>query len=124
MPTTDVNLNNLVFHDIPRNIYDTITPEANQIYFVEENKTVEERVADVLNNYTPTANLANVALSGEYSDLLNTPTIPVVDATYNALSSNAQSGIAVESAFNSKFVVTNAKPSVTDPNTFYFITEE
>lgn len=41
------------------------------------------------------ADLATVATTGEYSDLLNTPT---VDQTYDATSTNAQSGVAVASA--------------------------
>ena len=47
--------------------------------------------------------LANVATSGDYNDLINTPTIPpsiVVDQTYNASSTNAQSGVAVAEAIS------------------------
>lgn len=42
--------------------------------------------------------LAQVATSGSYSDLTNQPTIPTVDQTYSATSSNAQSGTAVAEA--------------------------
>lgn len=52
--------------------------------------------SDIAN--TPT--LANVATTGKYSDLLNTPTIPTVDQAYNASSTNAQSGVAVKSAID------------------------
>lgn len=41
------------------------------------------------------SDLATVATTGSYSDLLNTPT---VDQTYDATSTNAQSGLAVASA--------------------------
>lgn len=44
--------------------------------------------------------LKDVALTGDYSDLSNTPTIPSVDQTYNAASANAQSGTAVKSAID------------------------
>ena len=47
-------------------------------------------------------NLATVATTGAYSDLSGTPTIPIVDQTYNAASSNAQSGVAVASAVSGK----------------------
>jgi len=47
-------------------------------------------------------NLATVATSGSYNDLSNTPTIPTVDQTYNASSTNAQSGVAVASAIIGK----------------------
>lgn len=42
--------------------------------------------------------LAAVATTGAYSDLSGTPTIPTVDQTYSAASTNAQSGVAVASA--------------------------
>ena len=42
--------------------------------------------------------LATVATTGAYSDLSGTPTIPVVDQTYSAASTNAQSGAAVAQA--------------------------
>lgn len=42
--------------------------------------------------------LATVATTGAYSDLSGTPTIPTVDQTYSASSTNAQSGVAVASA--------------------------
>lgn len=42
--------------------------------------------------------LATVATTGAYSDLSGKPTIPVVDQTYDAGSTNAMSGVAVASA--------------------------
>lgn len=43
-------------------------------------------------------NLATVATSGSYADLSNKPTIPTVDQSYSASSTNAQSGTAVAGA--------------------------
>lgn len=51
-------------------------------------------VAEILNK----PSLATVATTGAYSDLTGTPTIPSVDQTYNASSTNAQSGTAVAGA--------------------------
>ena len=51
-------------------------------------------VSEILNK----PNLATVATSGAYSDLSGTPTIPTVDQSYNASSTNAQSGVAVAEA--------------------------
>lgn len=51
-------------------------------------------VSQILNKPT----LATVATTGDYSDLTNKPTIPSVDQTYNASSTNAQSGTAVAGA--------------------------
>ena len=42
--------------------------------------------------------LASVATSGSYADLSNKPTIPTVDQSYSASSTNAQSGTAVAGA--------------------------
>lgn len=44
--------------------------------------------------------LSTVATSGSYNDLSNRPTIPTVDQTYNASSTNAQSGTAVAGAIS------------------------
>ena len=46
------------------------------------------------------ADLATVATTGDYDDLIDKPTIPVVDQVYDATSSNAQSGVAVASAIS------------------------
>ena len=48
---------------------------------------------------TSEVTLATVATTGAYSDLTGTPT---VDQTYSASSTNAQSGVAVATALNSK----------------------
>lgn len=44
------------------------------------------------------SDLATVAMSGSYADLSNKPVIPTVDQTYDASSTNAQSGTAVAQA--------------------------
>ena len=54
-------------------------------------------VAEILNK----PSLATVATTGAYSDLSGKPTIPSVDQTYNASSTNAQSGTAVAGAIAS-----------------------
>ena len=51
-------------------------------------------VAQILNKPA----LATVATSGSYNDLSNKPTIPTVDQSYSAVSTNAQSGVAVAGA--------------------------
>lgn len=62
-------------------------------------------VSEILNK----PSLATVATTGAYSDLSGTPTIPSVDQTYNASSTNAQSGVAVASAISG----VNAVPAST-----------
>ena len=44
------------------------------------------------------SSLATVATSGDYNDLVNKPTMPNVDQTYNGTSANAQSGVAIAGA--------------------------
>ena len=58
-----------------------------------------------LSVYAQSANLATVATSGSYNDLSDKPSIPAavtVDQTYDAASTNAQSGVAVASAISGK----------------------
>ena len=70
-----------------------------------------------LSPYALTNSLANVATSGEYSDLLNAPTIPTVDQTYNASSTNAQSGTAVANAIANMQTTTNMVDTITNAST-------
>ena len=54
---------------------------------------VDDAIADALEDYTPTSDLAEVALSGDYNDLSNTPTIPTVnDATLTITRNNVSAG--------------------------------
>ena len=55
-------------------------------------------VSQILNK----PSLATVATTGAYADLSGKPTIPSVDQTYNAASTNAQSGTAVAGAISTK----------------------
>lgn len=51
--------------------------------------------------YITSSDLATVATTGDYNDLINKPVIPpgvVVDQVYNSTSANAQSGIAIAGA--------------------------
>lgn len=45
-------------------------------------------VAQALSSYTPTASLSTVALTGEYNDLQNKPTIPVLPSTKDLVAGN------------------------------------
>ena len=53
---------------------------------------------NALNDKVNSSSLATVATSGDYDDLINKPTIPTVDQTYDSTSTNAQSGVAVAEA--------------------------
>lgn len=66
-------------------------------------QTIPTKTSDLQNdsNFVVASSLATVATSGSYADLSNKPTIPTVDQTYNASSSNAQSGTAVAQAIAS-----------------------
>ena len=57
---------------------------------------VDNKIAD----YTKTADLADVATSGSYNDLDDKPTIPTVTDEYNAESSEAASGKAIDQAMS------------------------
>ena len=63
-------------------------------------QTIPTKTSDLQNdsNFVVASSLATVATSGSYADLSNKPTIPTVDQTYNASSTNPQSGTAVAQA--------------------------
>ena len=87
MANKDTHIQNLIINYLTKSEYDAAvnagTINSNELYMV----------TDV--QYPSMNDIAKVALSGEYSDLINTPTIPTVDQVYNASSTNAQSGTAV-----------------------------
>ena len=68
-----------------------------------------------LSSYTPTASLATVATTGDYGDLSNRPTIPTVDQSYNASSTNAQSGAAVAGALAGLTIPVIGTVTIPDP---------
>ena len=96
--TTDTRISELIINKLTKAQYDAAvkagTISETELYAVTDDDTYVdmETFTNALANYTTTANLAAVALSGEYADLLNKPT---VDQTYNGSSANAQSGTAV-----------------------------
>lgn len=65
-------------------------------------QVIPTKTSDLQNdsNFVVASSLATVATSGSYADLSNKPTIPSVDQTYNASSTNAQSGTAVAGALS------------------------
>ena len=89
----------------------TVTTVANQTYtLVLDTPKYISNLSDGTNTYiikdaearTSISNFATVATTGAYSDLSGTPTIPTVDQTYDGTSANAQSGVAVKSAIDTK----------------------
>ena len=131
MSNIDSRVNDLVINSLTKEQYDAAleagTISDTELYMITdvEYPTTTD-IANMIANYTPTNNLSTVATTGEYSDLLNKPTIPVVEQSYNASSVNAQSGVAVANAISSTFVVMNASEyaNITPiSNVFYFIKE-
>ena len=94
----DTRVQELVINELTKEHYEELKNSGelnrNELYMV----TDEE--------YVHPEELATVATTGDYNDLVNTPTIPTVDQTYNASSSNAQSGVAVAEAISNKSSVT------------------
>lgn len=72
--------------------------DTEAVDFIKNKPDISGMISGALEDYTPTASLAPVALSGDYDDLTNKPTIPTVDQTYSPSSTNAQSGTAVAGA--------------------------
>ena len=63
-------------------------------------QVIPTKTSDLQNdsNFVVSSALATVAITGSYADLSGKPSIPSVDQSYNASSSNAQSGTAVAQA--------------------------
>ena len=126
MSNVDSRVNNLVINSLTKEQYDAAikagTISDTELYMITdvEYPTTND-VTNMFANYTPTNNLANVATSGEYSDILNKPStftpeshthtkseisdfpiIPTISDVYNATSSNGMSGKAVASAISDK----------------------
>jgi hypothetical protein len=95
---TDTQIPQLIINKLTKEQYEEALAQGliseTELYAVtdEDDYVTVNAFNNIIANYTTTENLANVALSGEYSDLLNTPT---VDQVYNGSSTNAQSGVAI-----------------------------
>ena len=81
-----------------------VAPDENKNVDIEipsiEGLATETYVDNKIADYTKTADLADVAKSGNYEDLSNKPTIPTVTDEYNAKSSEAASGKAINQAMS------------------------
>lgn len=75
---------------------------------------VTDAIDDALDDYTPTADLSAVALSGDYDDLINKPTIPTVnDATLTIQKEGSSIGtFTANSATNTTINVVETDPTV------------
>ena len=109
MANKDTHIQNLIINYLTKSEYDAAvnagTINSNELYMV----------TDV--QYPSMNDIAKVALSGEYSDLINTPTIPTVDQVYNASSTNAQSGTAVANAITNMQLTSNMVDVVSNTST-------
>ena len=97
MPTTFANSidNNPIYADRAEN--DKDGNRIDQTYAKSASLATVATTGDY-NDLSNKPTLATVATSGSYTDLSNKPTIPSVDQSYNAASTNAQSGVAVAQA--------------------------
>ena len=95
----------------------SITLDADYDTEVTEDSTkliTSGAVADALSSKADTADLAQVATSGDYSDLINTPTIPVVDTQLDPNSNNAIANSVVAAVRDLIYPVGSIYMSVTD----------
>ena len=81
-----------------------VAPDENKNVDIEipsiEGLATETYVDNKIADYAKTADLADVATSGSYNDLDDKPTIPTVTDEYNAESSEAASGKAINQAMS------------------------
>lgn len=111
---TDTQIPQLIINKLTKEQYEQALAQGliseTELYAVtdEDDYVTVNTFNNIIANYTPTKNLSTVALSGEYSDLLNKPTI---DQIYNGSSANAQSGVAI-SGLIANYSTTNSFSNV------------
>ena len=111
---TDTQIPQLIINKLTKEQYEQALAQGliseTELYAVtdEDDYVTVNTFNNIIANYTPTENLSTVALSGEYSDLLNKPTI---DQIYNGSSANAQSGVAI-SGLIANYSTTNSFSNV------------
>lgn len=92
--TTEVLVKNPVLNDIPKSIYDTITPEANEIYAVDMEYTgnkvvVTDASGDVVESATNSAKLAYLDnVSSDIQAQINSKQATITGAASTAVSDN------------------------------------
>lgn len=79
MPShSDTSVHQLVINQLPKSVYDNLTPSDTELYFVDDGAA-----------YVTTNMLATVATSGSYNDLTNKPTISNDAVTQTATTTSA-----------------------------------
>ena len=106
--TVTTNVDKIKINLLTQDQYDSLEKNPTELYFITDNDT----------RYVKTNELAEVAISGDYTDLNNTPTIPVVDQTFNDSSSNSQSGIAIKNYLDSTVVHLSGDETINGIKTF------
>ena len=76
---------------------------------------VMDAIGDVLEDYTPTSELAEVAFTGDYDDLIGTPTIPVVnDATLTITRNGTSAGTFTANSANNTTIDISVPTATSD----------
>ena len=76
---------------------------------------VTDAIEDALEDYTPTSEFAEVAFTGDYDDLIGTPTIPVVnDATLTITRNGASAGTFTANSANNTTIDISVPTATSD----------
>lgn len=76
---------------------------------------VTDAIEDALEDYTPTSEFAEVAFTGDYDDLIGTPTIPVVnDATLTITRNGASAGTFTANSANNTAIDISVPTATSD----------
>lgn len=124
---TDINKENI---SNLTNVVDNNYNILNNLVTTNTNN-ISQNTQDILNlrgnlndNYTPTLDLAEVALSGDYNDLLNKPNIPNIDdlATIEYVDNKINETLGTIVEFD--FIIVEELPEVGESNHIYLIKHE
>ncbi len=125
--TTDINTENIsnLTNTIENNyntLNDLITVNTNNIS--QNTQDISNLKSNLDDNYTPTLDLAEVALSGDYNDLLNQPNIPSIDglATTEYVDNKVNETLGTIIEFD--FIIVDELPEIGESNHIYLVRHE
>lgn len=119
---TDIsNLNTNVENNY-NTLNDLITNNANNIS--QNTQNISDLKTNLENNYTTTSDLANVALTGEYNDLLNKPEIPSIEGLATTEYVDQKTNEVLGSIIEFDFIIVDELPEIGESNHIYLLQHE
>lgn len=125
--TIDINTENISnLTNVVEGNYNTLNDliEINTNNISQNTQDISNIKINLDDNYTPTLDLAEVALSGDYNDLLNQPNIPSIDglATTEYVDNKVSETLGTIVEFD--FIIVDELPEIGESNHIYLVKHE